>query len=626
VLSSSGSPAGSHAALIAPSPLTSADLQPLWNVLDAADSVQAAAPAWLELLCLRLTRASGGVLVFGEPDIGPFVPLANWPQGQSPSALLAEAANGAFEARAPALIESDTHAAVALPLLIGGKLYGLAAVELAARADTSAALDAMRWAFGRLEALVRFEAARERDAALERVTTALNLLAGTLAEQSFAGAANALATDLALHLNCDRVSVGFVRKGSAEVVAISHSAQFGERMNLIRAIGLAMDESLDQQRAVIFPPIGQEVLVTRDHASLARQHGCGAILSVPFVIEAEGAEPVRGAFTFERAIQQPFNEPAVELCQGAVALASRVLQTKRLNERAITTRLTEAVRDHYLQVIGPKHFGLKLTALFLISVIVFLAMATGRYDVNANATLEGAVRRVVVAPYDGYIESAQRRAGDHVKAGEPMAAMDQRDLNLEQLRVAGQVEQHVKQAQEAAAEHDRAQSAISSAQAQQAQAQLDLLADQLQRAAIMAPFDGIVVSGDLSQQLGGAVKRGQVLFEVSPLNAYRVTLEVDESEIDAIKLGQHGRLVLVALPGKEWPMTVTRITPVTVSHEGHSFFKIEASLDGLSSKGGTGLRPGMEGVGKIDAGTRHLFWIWTHRFFDWLRVWAWSWL
>jgi hypothetical protein len=181
VLSSSGSPAGSQAALIAPSPVTSADLQPLWNVLDAAESVQAAAPAWLDLLCLRLLRVSAGVLVFGEPDVGPFTPLANWPQGQQPSPLLAEAANAAFEAKAPALIESDTHVAVALPMIVAGKLYGLVAIELLSRSDTGAALDAMRWAFGRLEALIRAEAARERDAALDRVTTALNLLASTLA-------------------------------------------------------------------------------------------------------------------------------------------------------------------------------------------------------------------------------------------------------------------------------------------------------------------------------------------------------------------------------------------------------------------------------------------------------------
>jgi hypothetical protein len=36
------------------------------------------------------------------------------------------------------------------------------------------------------------------------------------------------------------------------------------------------------------------------------------------------------------------------------------------------------------------------------------------------------------------------------------------------------------------------------------------------------------------------------------------------------------------------------------------------------------LRPGMEGVAKIDIGRRRLIWIWTHSLFDWLRVWTWQ--
>lgn len=608
-----------------------------WARLAEAASLADAAPVWLDLLCTGLPRACGGVLVAGEPDVGPFTPLALWPAGGAPSALLAQASQGALEARAPSMVEDGGRCAVALPFVVAGRLHGLAAVEMAASSGAAQALEALRWACGHLETCVRAEAARAQDAALARVTTALNLLAGTLAEQNFAAAAHALATDLALQLNCDRVSIGFVRKGSAMVEAVSHSAQFGERMNLIRAIGLAMDEALDQNSSIVFPPgvpdAPAAVLVTRDHAALARQHGCGAILSVPFVIAAgsdaadaaaDGHEPVRGAFCFERAAHQPFDAGTVELCQGAVALAARVLATQRRSERNWAERLSEHLRAHYVQMLGPRHFGRKLTALLVVSAAIFFMMTQGRYDVSANATLEGAVRRVVVAPYDGYIEAAPHRAGDRVKAGDVLAAMDQRDLQLEQMRAAGMVEQYTKQAQGAMAEHDRAQGAISEAQAQQAQAQLDLLADQLQRAEIKAPFDGIVVSGDLSQQLGGAVKRGQVLFEVSPLNAYRVTLEVDESEIDAVQFGQRGRLVLVALPGREWPLTVTRITPVTVAHEGRSFFRVEASLaQGLA---GTELRPGMEGVGKIEVGRRHLFWIWTHRFFDWLRVWAWSWL
>ncbi len=37
------------------------------------------------------------------------------------------------------------------------------------------------------------------------------------------------------------------------------------------------------------------------------------------------------------------------------------------------------------------------------------------------------------------------------------------------------------------------------------------------------------------------------------------------------------------------------------------------------------LRPGLEGVAKIEVGRRRLVWIWTHELFDWIRLWAWSW-
>jgi hypothetical protein len=38
------------------------------------------------------------------------------------------------------------------------------------------------------------------------------------------------------------------------------------------------------------------------------------------------------------------------------------------------------------------------------------------------------------------------------------------------------------------------------------------------------------------------------------------------------------------------------------------------------------LRPGMEGIAKVDTGRRKLFWIWTHKFVDWLRLTLWTWL
>jgi len=129
------------------------------------------------------------------------------------------------------------------------------------------------------------------------------------------------------------------------------------------------------------------------------------------------------------------------------------------------------------------------------------------------------------------------------------------------------------------------------------------------------------MKGDLSQSLGAPVERGQVLFELAPLESYRVIVQVDEREIADISVGQQGKLMMPSMPGDLFPFHVEKITPVSVAKEGRNYFRVEAKLEGKSER----LRPGMEGVGKVTVDERRLIWIWTHELIDWLRLWLWRW-
>jgi hypothetical protein len=131
-----------------------------------------------------------------------------------------------------------------------------------------------------------------------------------------------------------------------------------------------------------------------------------------------------------------------------------------------------------------------------------------------------------------------------------------------------------------------------------------------------------VVSGDLSQRLGAPVERGSVLFEVAPLDAWRVILQVDEHDVDEVITGQRGSLVFSAFPEAPAGFTIETVTPVATAAEGTNTFRVEAKLDQTPPN----LRPGMEGVGKIEVDRRRLSWIWTHEIVDWVRLALWSWL
>jgi multidrug efflux pump subunit AcrA (membrane-fusion protein) len=142
----------------------------------------------------------------------------------------------------------------------------------------------------------------------------------------------------------------------------------------------------------------------------------------------------------------------------------------------------------------------------------------------------------------------------------------------------------------------------------------------LARARLSAPFDGIVIKGDLGLSLGAPVERGEALLTIAPRDQYRVVVEIDESDIAAIHPGQQGRLALSASPTDTLPISVTRVTAVAAVHDGHNTFEVEARLH----PGAVPLRPGLQGIAKIETGTRALGWIWTHRLTDWLRLAVWS--
>jgi multidrug resistance efflux pump len=214
------------------------------------------------------------------------------------------------------------------------------------------------------------------------------------------------------------------------------------------------------------------------------------------------------------------------------------------------------------------------------------------------------------------------RPGDIVTAGDLLAQLDDRDLELERVRLSSEKNRLDREYRSAIAAHDSPKVAIVKAQIDRARAELNLTEQRLERVRIVAPMDGVIINGDLSQQLGAPVEKGQLLFEIAPLAEYRVMLEVDEREISALRPGQDGQLALVGLPGKTLPLTVDRITPISSQAEGRNFFLVEAHLNEAPET----LRPGMDGIAKIGVGDRRLVWIWTHKLTDWLGLVAWRWL
>ncbi len=426
----------------------------------------------------------------------------------------------------------------------------------------------------------------------------------------------ALVTELNSYFSCERIAFGEYANKHIKVKALSNSAQFDDKTQLIQLISDAMCEAVDQDKIIAYPN-EQETTIDFAHRELLRAFGSGSVCTFPLACEGE----IIGALTLDFT-EKSIDSKTRRLLEMTLALISPFLKLKKSEERWLGKKIWDSIAQIPAKTLNYKHLGLKFAGLSFALLVIFSAVIDGDFRIAADAILEGKIQRTIAAPMDGFIESADVRAGDTVVKGQLMATMEDADLKLEKIRLSSLQQKLKREYREALADHDLVKIRIIAAQIEQNQAQAQLVAEKLNRTHIKAPFNGIVIEGDLSQSMGSPVERGDIFFKIAPLEGYRIILKVNEKDISHINPGQQGILILSSFPGESLDLKVEKITAIASADDGENIFRVEASVTDPPEK----LRPGMEGIGKIDAGSKKLLWIWTHDLVDWVRLWLWTWL
>ena len=597
----------------------------LWGALSGAQDVSEFCHAWLSIQCGQIQGSVAGLLLLDDGD-GHFSSAAVWPDKRSDLSYLTGTAQQALMRKASFVDQPDASAPtmpgtqIGQPIEAAGQLKGVVVVELKRSAtDIAAVIRQLRWGIAWLELLFGRQQIEQHSVKLARTDFALQVLSEAQQHQSFRASALSLANELASRLDCVRVSIGFLHGKNVRLVAMSHSAVFGERTQIVAAIENAMEEAADQNASVAVPPSPRtERRIALAHEDLAKRLGGAAVASV---LMTNGIN-CTGVILLERERSNPFDDTAIEVLEAVAALVGPGLDIKAETNRLVAGRAISSARSSFEALFGPGRPAIKIAAMAAVAVLGYLAFAQGEFRIAAKAVVEGATQRATVAPFDGYVATAPVRAGEIVEADQVLATLDDRELKLEAARWKSEHDQQELKYNDAMSKHDRSAALVASASLEETAAQLSLIQDKLGRAAIASPFRGVVVSGDLRQMIGSPVEKGKVLFEIAPLESFRVILQVDERDIAYLTEGQPGTLVLTGLSNETLPFSVKVITPVATASEGRNHFRVEANMQGAAPL----LRPGMEGIGKVSIDRRSLLGIWTRSLTDWIRITSWKWL
>ena len=434
-------------------------------------------------------------------------------------------------------------------------------------------------------------------------------------QKKFVAMAMALCNEIATRHQCERVSLGWEERGYVRVKTISHTEKFVEKMEAVQVLEAAMEEALDQDEEVCWPPLDGETLITRDHGKFATKQSVKHLCSVPLRLEGAAV----AVLTLERQTM-PFEEAELRMLRICADIATPRLSDLKKRDRWFGARWAAALKEKTGMILGPEHTWAKVGAVLGAVALGVLFIPKFNYRVEAPFILRTEDVSYLSAAFDGYLSSVDVKIGSVVPAGAKLLSLDTKDLLLEEAAALADCDRYAREAEKNRADRQLADMRIAEAQLHQAQAKLGLVRYRLSKADIVAPYDAVVIEGDLQKRIGSPVRQGDLLFKIARLDKLYVEARVDERDIQEIAKGANGEIAFASRPKDKFPVRVALVEPVAKTADKGNVFVVRCDL---SKPAGDWWRPGMSGITKLNAGRRTLFWIIFHRTIDFLRMFLW---
>jgi HlyD family secretion protein len=299
-----------------------------------------------------------------------------------------------------------------------------------------------------------------------------------------------------------------------------------------------------------------------------------------------------------------------------------------------------------------------LAVVLVVAVVVGIAMSRGpkpkpvqmskieRQDLQAKVSANGKVQATkkvdISATVPGQVIQLAVKEGDVVKKGQFLLQLDpanyranargsqssmealQKELdaakaNLEQAKADfARAERNHSAGILSDADLQRARTAVTSGEASilatqhridQARAAVDGVTDTLSKTTIRAPMDGVVTAKRIEEGevavIGVQNQPGTVLLTISDMSVVEAEMEIDETSIPSVALGQEARVHIDAYPNQTFDGIVTEVgnSPITAAVGGGAEaikFKVKVQLKNPPP----GIKPGLSVQADILTGFR----------------------
>ncbi len=431
----------------------------------------------------------------------------------------------------------------------------------------------------------------------------------------------AITNNLRNRIGCDQISLGIVHKRKVNIVSISGHDTIKKGSKEIDRINEAMLECLDTQAFCLFHHVrhGSKYTMTNDlrlHRQWHTATGNSAVASIPL----RGADGrCQAVLSLRRGADLPFDETELSKIR---EITEPLIGAYHLVDRANRSLFMHGFSSIYHQIDKLKTIrGLVnvFVIVALLALVNWFLFASLPYRITVPARAVPAQIRHFATPAEARLDEVLVKEGDRVKQGDILCRFSNDMLQLQRSELLAEYNIARLETQKAVANGSTTDIELARANSDYLLSRLDILDQRIGRLIIKAPYDGQVIKGDPARQTGQILPLGAPLFELAPSGQWLIELNIPEQAMDDILVNMSGTFSAGARPEEAYGLTIRHLSPTVALSNKKNIYIVRAESD-LNPEW---IRSGMEGVARVEAGRRPVWWIALHKVIEYVQMHFW---
>ena len=311
----------------------------------------------------------------------------------------------------------------------------------------------------------------------------------------------------------------------------------------------------------------------------------------------------------------------VEILEVLAGQATVALRNAQMYKEVPFISLLEPVLERKRRFMAMEKRRRVIFLSLAAAAVFFLAICPLPMRVDGNAVVAPLHRAQVQPEFDGVVGKVFVQEGQLVKRGDVLAELEAWDYRTALAEAQARYQSTLLQVNRSLAANDGSEAGIQRVQADYWKTAVERAEQQVERARLRAPIDGVVATPHVENMAGHRLQSGESFAEIVDASSAIADVSVDDADANLVRAGDSASVKLNSFATKTFHGEVSVVSPKG-EREGDSRVFFARVL--LSNAAGS-IRTGMEGRGKIWIGWRPAGYVLFRRTGIWIYSRLWSW-